>query len=540
MAMDFSQVASAGTEEGRMRRAVWILLVCIGVIIGSAIVCQSYTVKKLSTNGTSPNINDLGHVVWAARDKVVFYDGFSSKVLQSIPYVYRPQINNRDQILWRVTDDEGYLDKMFLFDGVTNRRLSDSPGASEPHLNNSGQVVWEESGGIFFFDGAATMTITQNTYPNRNPQLNDKGQVVWEGFDGEDNEIFLFDGIEIRQITSNSYDDTDPQINENGEIVWNAYDGNDWEIFHYDGANIAQLTENDYDDRYPILNEYGDIVWQGRMDYWQVFLYHVHTVVQLSTIWDNVSPRINNNGYVVWISRSDMEDHIVIFDSSDSTSVHFSVRSSYPGPQINDRGYLVWYDYGVFIAIPEPVSVLSPQGSEVFPSGSKQTIRWKAAEAGLTFNLMYSMDNGATWESIATGVSGNSYEWSIPTPVRNRQKCLLKVTAYRGGDFRIGADTSASTFSIEVVRLVTPNDRGIYLHPGDAYDITWTVHATVRPVETVELYDTRDATSAPVIWEEIATFRPTEYPNAYPWQVPEVRISRRKCRVKLVLKDVSG
>jgi photosystem II stability/assembly factor-like uncharacterized protein len=518
-----------------MRRAVCILLVCIGVIIISTIVCQAYTVKKLSKNGTSPSINDFGHVAWAAGgDKVVFYNGSSSKVLQSIPYVGHPQINNRDQILWRAGD---YLS---LFDGATIRQLSDSYDALDPHLSNGGQAVWEASGEILFFDGAATTTITQNTYPNRNPQLNGKGQIIWEGFDGEDYEIFLFDGIEIRQITSNSYDDTNPQINENGEIVWNAFDGNDWEIFYYDGTNINQLTENDYDDRYPNLNEYGDIVWQGRKDYWQVFLYQAHTITQLSAFRDNVSPGINNNGYVVWVNVTDMEDGIVVFDLSDSTSVHFSTLSTDPDPQINDRGYLVWHDYGVFIAIPAPVTILSPQGGEVFPSGSKQTIRWKTAEAGLTFDLKYSMNNGATWDSIAAGIPGYSYEWTVPAPIRNREKCLIRVIAYRAPGARLGADIPGTPFSIEVVKLTKPDDGATYLHPGDTYVLTWKTNITRKPVDSVQLFFTRDVTSSPVIWEEIARFGAGEYEAGYPWVVPDVQRSRRRCKLKLILRDISG
>jgi len=40
-----------------------------------------------------------------------------------------------------------------------------------------------------------------------------------------------------------------------------SFAGNDGEIFFYDGTNIIQLTDNDFDDVGPRINDSGEVVW---------------------------------------------------------------------------------------------------------------------------------------------------------------------------------------------------------------------------------------------------------------------------------------
>ena len=47
----------------------------------------------------------------------------------------------------------------------------------------------------------------------------------------DDYEIFYYDGATTTQVTDNSYDDGGPKINANGNVVWAGYDGSDSEVF---------------------------------------------------------------------------------------------------------------------------------------------------------------------------------------------------------------------------------------------------------------------------------------------------------------------
>jgi hypothetical protein len=169
-----------------------------------------------------------------------------------------------------------------------------------------------------------------------------------------------------------------------------------------------------------------------------------------------------------------------------------------------------------------------------------ETIRWAASQQGLSFNLLYSENLGTTWRPIATSVTGNSYEWSLPVPNGNKTRCLVKVIGYSASSVEVGSDTSDTPFTIEVVRLERPSDPGISMNSRKVYNIAWTTHATVRPVETVVLYYTQNSAAVPVTWMRIASFKAGKYPDGYPWRVPEVARKKTKCRVKVVLKDAYG
>jgi photosystem II stability/assembly factor-like uncharacterized protein len=391
---------------------------------------------------------------------------------------------------------------------LTNNHVEDV----NARINDHGHVVWERANaGIFLYNGSTVTRLTKEGHYAYNPQITNKDHVVWEEFRSNEyaeflGDIMLYDGGRSRRITNNHYNDVSPQINNSGHIVWQGYKDDNWEIFLYDGTGIRQISNNSYENSYP---------------------------------------QINDNGYVVWGRDLD----ILIYDGHDITSLAEELnRASDFGLQINNRGYVVWQSGAswhedtteMFLATPPGLAVVSPNGGEIFASGSVQTIRWITAKTGLSFDLLYSIDNKITWEPIANDITGISYNWTIPAPTGNSKECFVRVVAYRASSLKVEADVSDAPFSIESVTLMAPNHLGIYLIPGELYDITWETHETVRPVETVELYFTRDAMADPVVWEPIATFGVNEYPGVFPWQVPDVTRTKRQCKVKVVLKDAES
>jgi hypothetical protein len=258
-------------------------------------------------------------------------------------------------------------------------------------------------------------------------------------------------------------------------------------------------------------------------------------------------PRINNQGHVVWIGRDGNGDEIFVYNGRTISQLTNNFNGErYMHPQINDSDHIVWQGWNgdawnIFLALPSSkLTVLSPNGGEVLASGSVEVIQWKASEQELHFDLVYSVDRGATWSPIATSVSGNSYDWTVPGPDGNTNGCLVKVIGYRASGVKVAADISDGPFTIEVVRLETPSDPGISMTSWDVYNIAWTPHATANPVETVELYYTQNITASPTIWKWIASFKPDDYLGGYPWTVPDLTRKKTQCRVKVVLKDASG
>ena len=95
----------------------------------------------------------------------------------------------------------------------------------------------------------------------------------------------------------------------------------------------------------------------------------------------------------------------------------------------------------VYEIISEEVTVTYPNSEEPFVLGETEQLHWDAIDNGAGFDLDYSLDNGATWNTITTVASNiTNYAWSVPNTVTG--EALIRVT--RGGF----SDTSDNTFSI--------------------------------------------------------------------------------------------
>ena len=180
------------------------------------------------------------------------------------------------------------------------------------------------------------------------------------------------------------------------------------------------------------------------------------------------------------------------------------------------------------------LTLLSPNGDEVIPSDSTYNIRWCIRSGPVRFDLQYSMNNGTTWKPIANKVTGTSYNWQVPIPSNNKRKCLVKVIGYNASDMKVGEDTSDSTFTIEVVKVTSP-DGGEILKSGETHIITWRTNATTDPVNRVYLSYTDNGG---VTWRSITTLNSNI--GSYPWSVPYVGTKKKKCKVEVILRDASG
>jgi hypothetical protein len=185
------------------------------------------------------------------------------------------------------------------------------------------------------------------------------------------------------------------------------------------------------------------------------------------------------------------------------------------------------------------VTLLSPNGGEVIPSGSPYTIEWVAPLEAETFKLKFSSDNGATWELIEEGITGTgyeSYESDVPTFTKNKTNCLIKVVGYDASGVKVGADKSDSPFTIAVLTVTSPNG-GEVVPSGGTYDITWETNGTESEVESVELFYSRDGGTTWKLIEEALIGNP----GTYEWNpVPTPAKNLKNCLVKVKALDASG
>jgi photosystem II stability/assembly factor-like uncharacterized protein len=121
------------------------------------------------------------------------------------------------------------------------------------------------------------------------------------------------------------------------------------------------------------------------------------------------------------------------------------------------------------------VTIISPNGTEIWPFNSHQEITWTAtdnATAPLTVTIQYTTADTSSWQDIATNVANDGFlEWDIPYDPS--EECKLRILAYDIAN-NVGTDESDSTFSIPALFLtdVKPSTYvPAYLNVGDNYYI---------------------------------------------------------------------
>jgi hypothetical protein len=120
----------------------------------------------------------------------------------------------------------------------------------------------------------------------------------------------------------------------------------------------------------------------------------------------------------------------------------------------------------------------------------------------------------------------------VPTLTSNRTNCYVKVVAYSGSTV-VGSDRSNKPFTIEVVRLSSPNG-GEVLSSGNQRDIWWEIYGTKYPVKTIRVYYSVDGGAT---WSLIITLDRGFVGCAW---YPLVQSTKTRCKVKVEITDTMG
>ena len=181
------------------------------------------------------------------------------------------------------------------------------------------------------------------------------------------------------------------------------------------------------------------------------------------------------------------------------------------------------------------VTVLSPNGGEIIPSGSSYPLRWEAPAQALKFKLFYTTNRGVTWKRITEDyVTEKTYSWPVPVSGNTRKDCLVRVIGYDNAGKVIGQDQSNKPFTIQVVKLTSPNG-GQTLGSGGTHTISWTRYETINPVVRTKLYYSRDGGNT---WELIVSLDDPSQ-ETYTWTLPSFAATR-SILVRVILKDADG
>jgi FtsP/CotA-like multicopper oxidase with cupredoxin domain len=90
-------------------------------------------------------------------------------------------------------------------------------------------------------------------------------------------------------------------------------------------------------------------------------------------------------------------------------------------------------------------TVLSPNGGENLAGNSIQSVQWTAHPTATTYDVRLSFNEGTSFWTIASGLTGTGYVWTVPN--NNVANGMIRIVARNAGAW-IGADDSDGTFTI--------------------------------------------------------------------------------------------
>ena len=213
-----------------------------------------------------------------------------------------------------------------------------------------------------------------------------------------------------------------------------------------------------------------------------------------------ISSYAPNSGQFTWLSVAD--------DTSSTVKIRITdLQSGFSDVIDTSDNYFE-------IKLPS-VTVTSPNGAESWYATGVYPITW--AKEGLVGNLTleYSLNNGASWATIATDVSPGlgTYTWTLPNNLSSQ--CLVRIKDLSRATT---TDTSNAVFSIFTpsVTLTSPNGTENWI-VGIQHNITWASIGTNGSVHnnlTLQ-YSTNGGSS----WTNIATGEAND--GSYSWTVPD-------------------
>src|SRR5439155_21583987 len=121
------------------------------------------------------------------------------------------------------------------------------------------------------------------------------------------------------------------------------------------------------------------------------------------------------------------------------------------------------------------VTVLMPNGGEVWPIGTSQKISWTASDNGsvASVDLAYSTDGGTTYPNvIATGIANSgTFVWTVPnTPTTTAR---VRVTAHDAACGLTASDASDANFTIRNPIITASAGSGGTISPSGAVSVPY-------------------------------------------------------------------
>jgi len=176
-----------------------------------------------------------------------------------------------------------------------------------------------------------------------------------------------------------------------------------------------------------------------------------------------------------------------------------------------------------FAPAPKTISVIAPNGGEIFQAGRLTEIQW-ISDAVANVKIQFTINNGASWDTVInkTSASTGSYLWEIPNTISTNQ-AKIRVVDF---DDNLVADTSNAAFQIVRLAITSPtlNQK---IQTGGSKTILWVASSNVATIKLE--YSTNSGAS----WATIVSNLPAA-PASYSWNpIPNTPSATANMRISL-------
>jgi hypothetical protein len=177
--------------------------------------------------------------------------------------------------------------------------------------------------------------------------------------------------------------------------------------------------------------------------------------------------------------------------------------------------------FTIYSVQPKSITVTSPNGGEILPAGSTQSITWTSTGID-SVKIEFTTDNGVNWQTIVDKtISNGFYSWS-PIPSLSSTNCKVRISNAANGNNPFGLSANVFTIAPQpAIKIVKP-DGGEFWTTGSTQNIQW--QATYLSKVKIE-YTTNSGFS----WTTIVDSTPST--GSYLWTIPNLNSSL--CKVKV-------
>lgn len=164
-----------------------------------------------------------------------------------------------------------------------------------------------------------------------------------------------------------------------------------------------------------------------------------------------------NTTQTLFLDAANNTDRVVSASLAPDASGSIRLTAS-PGPKnTNTNGFYYLNALKLIYAYEAPAGpaflrLTSPNGGEFWQSGKTPSITWDCSPHLDKVNLEYSLDLGASWQSIATvQASARAFPWTIPN--QPSEQCLVRISSSALSQsserpFQISADTDSCVIAV--------------------------------------------------------------------------------------------